>query len=475
VPDEDDRHLDASDVDDLLAGKSTKDDTALVGHLRGGCEACRELIRRRVLEARDATAADDAGDAGSDPAFDAAYDAAFDAAVAKSAVLLGARLADLEAGALLWAGLREQPPGRRLTLVLNSRKYRTAGVLEALFREYRDGLWRDAGEGLAVAELGLAIAERLDPDRYRASWLADLQGEALAIAGNAKRLACCSGEAGQLLRQAARKLRVGSGDALLEARVVTYLGGHWQTLRRFKKAAQAFGHAEQVYRGVGELHQAARSLVARAEAIGYLHPEQGVRLLRRAIPEIDGERDPHLELTAHHNLAWYLNDAGQGWEARAEVGRSAGLYERFTGDAVASLSRVWLAGRIDRSLHELDRARRSYERAWAGFEDLGMQRSLTMVAIDRAELGVAEGEDGGAAALLARMLALVESWGVSRETRMVLRMLHEAVVSRQSKRAAFRQASLAVRRWWETAETGDAEDPRPRCPGAAGAGGDGAG
>ncbi len=134
------------------------------------------------------------------------------------------------------------------------------------------------------------------------------------------------------------------------------------------------------------------------------------------------------------------------------MGRSAGLYQRFNGDAVASLSRAWLQGRIDRSLHELDQARRSYERAWAGFEELGMQLHLTMVAIDRAELQVAGGEFGSAAALLGRTLRLVRSWGIRRETLGVLRLLREAVGARHCARAAFRQASLSVRRSWARSE-----------------------
>jgi len=82
--------------------------------------------------------------------------------------------------------------------------------------------------------------------------------------------------------------------------------------------------AEQVYRRIGELHLAAQAMVARSEAVVHFHPEWGLRLVRRAIPAIDGKRDPELELSARHGLAWYLNDAGQGLAARAEVARNAG-------------------------------------------------------------------------------------------------------------------------------------------------------
>jgi tetratricopeptide (TPR) repeat protein len=440
VPDDGDRHLDPIDVKQLLGRTLTGEGLRhVIGHLRSGCEPCRERVREGLRRAGEEAAA---------------YDEAFDRAFDRAGRLFEAKRRELAAGAALWEKVRDQPPGRRWTMVGNSRRYRSAGVLEALFRDYREGVWRDPAEGLELAELALLIAERLDPGKVRASWLADLQGEALAIAGNARRLTSCDREVGRLLREAALYLSLGSGDLLLQGQLLTYQGSYSQTLGRFEQAARRFGRAEQAYRKIGDVHLAARALVARAEAIGHLHPERGIRLIRRAIPEIDAARDPHLELAAHHSLAWYLNDAGQGREAQAEIGRIAKLYQRFSGDAVASLSRAWLQGRIDRSLEELDQARRSYERAWAGFEELGSGIHLTMLSIDRAELRVAEGEFGSAASLLARMVGLVQSWGVNRETQAVLRMLREAVAARQCERTSFRQASLVVRRAWAKAEAG---------------------
>ncbi|HEY6324837.1 MAG TPA: hypothetical protein VJA16_25095 [Thermoanaerobaculia bacterium] len=440
MPNEDDRHLDATDVTQLLERTLTGESSRrVIGHLQGGCGPCRERVRDGLRQAGEEAAA---------------YGAAFDRAVGKLGQLFAAERRERDAGAVLWRKLRAHPSGRRWTMVSNSPKYRTPGVLEALFRDYREGVWRDPAEGLELGNLAILIAEGLDAGKIRASWLADLQGEALATAGNARRVACCDGEAGRLLWRAAQRLSLGSGDLLLEGRLLTYQGSYAQSLGRFEQAARRFGQAEQTYRKIEDVHLAARALVARAEAIGHLHPERGIRLIRRAIAELDAARDPYLELAAHHSLAWYLNDAGQGGEARAEVGRSAALYQRFSGDAVASLSRAWLQGRIDRSLDELDPARRSYERAWAGFSELGMGIQLTMLAIDRAELRVAEGEFGSAASLLARMAAQVRRWGVNRDTLAVLRRLHEAVAARQCERASFRQASLAVRRSWARAEAG---------------------
>jgi tetratricopeptide (TPR) repeat protein len=433
----DDGHLDAVDVRDLLSQALRGErGTWVVSHLAAGCAACRALVVAAVHRAQEA------------PAEPAEYDAAFDRALALAGARAACEQADRERGALAWPELREKPQGRRLMIVRSSRRYTTPGVLEALFRDYHEVLWRFPREGLEVAELGLEIVAGLDARRHHAVRLADLRGEAMAIAGNAHRMAGRHAEAAPLLLAAARQLQDGTCNPLAEAQLWFFFGDYLQSVCRFEKAARAYLSAEQVYWAIGERHLAARALVARAESMGHLHPEQGIRLVRRAIPDIDGRRDPELELAAHHSLAWYLNDAGQGWRAREEVRSSADLYQRFGGHAVAALARAWLVGRIDRSLHELDPARRSFERAWVGFEELGMGGHLTMLSIDRAELAVVSGEFAGAAALLGRMAVQVKSWGVNRETRSVLRRLREAVLARRCTRGAFRQAALAVRRSW---------------------------
>src|SRR5260370_21310393 len=192
VSDQDERHLDAIDVEELLARRLSHDrGRRVVGHLVGGCEPCRARVRSRLVQARAEVAA---------------YQAAIDAALAKSAVRIGGELGDRAAGALLWAGLRDQPPGRRMMIVRNSRRYGTAGVLAALLRDYHEVFWRDPREGLAIAELGVAIAERLDGGSCHQARLADLRGEALAIAANAMRLASRPGEAAHTLLSA-RPLR----------------------------------------------------------------------------------------------------------------------------------------------------------------------------------------------------------------------------------------------------------------------------
>jgi len=87
VAEQDERHLDADDVEDLLARRLPYDRRRrVVGHLVGGCKACRRRVRARLVRARAAVSA---------------YLEAIDAAYAKSAVRIRRELEDLAAGGLL--------------------------------------------------------------------------------------------------------------------------------------------------------------------------------------------------------------------------------------------------------------------------------------------------------------------------------------------------------------------------------------
>jgi tetratricopeptide (TPR) repeat protein len=443
LPTPEDRHLDDRDLRHLLTRRLDADRRRRVlGHLLDGCAPCRARVRAELRLARQLPPR-------------AAYDAAFQRAFARAGDDWRRELAEQDAGAHAWAALRHLPPGRRATLLLNSRRHQTPGVLEALFQDHREALNRDLGEALDLATLALALADRLDPGWRGPHRLADLRTAALVRAADANRLAGRHRQAAKLLARAARTQPQGTGEPLLEAELLTVAGNLWQALRRCERAARAFGRAEQVYREIGETHLAARSLVARAAAIGHHHPRHGIRLIRRALAEIDGALDPQLELTAHHNLAWYLNDAGRHREARAEIERSAALYHRDGGNVVATLSRAWLRGRIERALEHFDQARRSYGLAHTGFEELRMQLHLTMLAIDRAELQVADGDPAGAAALLASTLDLLHSWDISPDTHAILATLRQSVLARNCDRTSFRQAALAVRRRWARAGDDD--------------------
>ncbi len=424
-----DKHPDTEELQGFASGRLARNRKWNVLRHVARCEVCTA----RLQEALDRAGV---------PRLDVDCEGICRRVLEKSAVQLREAVRDREEGQWLWQTLRAHPPGRRLTIVQSSRRFTTAGVLEALLAEYQNQLWREPREGLALAQLGFAIATRLDPPRYGWGRVADLQAATLGIAGNAYRLLGRSREAGLLLAAAAESLSDGSGDPLGKGQLLAFQGSFWLDARRFEEAERAFRRAENVYREINDLQLAARTLVQRAEASGYLAPDLGIRLTRRAIEEMDPVVDPHLALAAHHHLAWFLEMSGRPGEARAEMRASAALYAAHVGDAIPSLLRHWLAGRIERAHQELEAAKRSLERAWYGFEDLGMAGHLTLLAIDRAEVYTLLGDPGAAAALLHEILLM--EWGMPRETARALAILGHSVAAGGARRQAFRQAFIAV-------------------------------
>jgi tetratricopeptide (TPR) repeat protein len=406
---------------------------AILRHLAGECQVCVQRLSRGVP--REAKPVSDKS----------AYVEVVHRALAQATERYRTVAEEIEIGRSLWEELRAIPLGRRLTLVRNSRNYCSAFLLQAILEAYREGGWRQPREGLELGRLAVAVVGRLDFASTSPWLLADLQAEALAVAGNA----CLTSrleDAQPLLAEAAAYARRGSDVPLVQALMLSQLGSYELARRRFRPAERYFSRAEQIYRRIGELALAARMLVHRARAIGHLHPGKGVRLTRRALTEMGSERLPRLKLEAVHQLAWCLCEAGNAGEARQVLETHAELY--LASGAMASFSRYWLLGRIHRSLQEIAETERYYYRAWAGFSEIDARLELTLLALDIAEVRVAMEDLWGAAEALTDTMVLAQSWGLEREAVCILHLLLRVIAQRGCERVVFRRVGAALWRPW---------------------------
>lgn len=357
-------------------------------------------------------------------------------------------------GEALFENLLRHPPHRRRMIVQSSRRYASPGLLEVMLREYQR-VEREPREGLELAKLAITVAEQLEPLRGSA-WVEDLQARALGVAGNAARMGLDVALAAVLLAKAEERLGMGSGDPLAKAEILGYEGSLFGDIRAFRDAERAFRRAGNLYRKVGELHRAARMLVLRAEACGTLVPEAGIQLARRALREIrqqaGQEHDPHLELSARHILAWCLEAAGRPQAARTVMEAAAPFYRLCAGDALVSIHRVWLEGRIHMAVHETWEARQSLERVSAGVEELGLPMIWAMVGIDRAALAALIGHHAEAARRLMEVAAHARACGVPPELCAAVEVLRAAVEARRAQRASFRRTAVTVWCRWPAAQ-----------------------
>ena len=171
--------------------------------------------------------------------------------------------------------------------------------------------------------------------------------------------------------------------------------------------------ALDLYRQMGDTHLQGRTLFQMGDTSGHLDPERGLACIRRALPLLDAAREPRIELCAWHDLAWYLNDAGESDEALAVLEQARPIYARFP-DSYTQLRLHWLEGRIASSLGELADAESVLRQVWDEFRARDLHHELVLLSIDLAEVLVKKGDMDRAAELVGQCYPILESWGLHR-------------------------------------------------------------
>jgi hypothetical protein len=87
--------------------------------------------------------------------------------------------------AIQWSSLDGHPPARRLIMARNDERLHHWGLFDLLLEKSREAV--EAGAAADLAELALAVAERLDPEVYGEERVADFKTAALAALGEARR------------------------------------------------------------------------------------------------------------------------------------------------------------------------------------------------------------------------------------------------------------------------------------------------
>ena len=173
---------------------------------------------------------------------------------------LGTRLAEAEArvsqerqtASRLWSFLEPHPQMRRQVILRNDRRLQTWGLYELLLGRAKALSESDAPAAASYADLAVTLAGNLDPEVYGMERIADFRTTALAVLGNARRLAGDLVGARIAFQQARLSLEFGSGDSLEEANLLSLLAHLLCDLGEYEKAAQALERATALYRRAGE-------------------------------------------------------------------------------------------------------------------------------------------------------------------------------------------------------------------------------
>ena len=131
-----------------------------------------------------------------------------------------------------------------------------------------------------LARLALTAAELLDEALHCAPVVQDLEARAWACLGDSKLQADDLAGAEEALRQAAQRLAHGTGDLLVEARLLEFEAAVRSRQGRRNEAAALLQQAESRYREVNEHHLAARTQLQRDQVL-----QQGETRLRGIVFE----------------------------------------------------------------------------------------------------------------------------------------------------------------------------------------------
>ena len=242
--------------------------------------------------------------------------------------------------------LLQRPAAERGAAVHAGRRFQSLALCDLLLDESCDTGSHDSSEAIALAELGILVADHLDTRYYGSAVVHDMKSRAWAYLGNARRLASDFAGAEQALRFAESLAEDGSADPLEEARLLDLKALLLGDQGWFEEAAEMLDTVVEIYEDVKDLHRKGRTLISKGVYLGCSgRPQQAVELIPQGLALLDGELEPLLALAARRELAWFLNECGCCERAQSQLDscrRSPGA----GGDARTDLRMEWLETRI---------------------------------------------------------------------------------------------------------------------------------
>jgi hypothetical protein len=174
------------------------------------------------------------------------YGQVVDAVVARLRPRISQAMAEQRGAPRLVAELLPLPQPRRELLLRNSERFRSY-FLSSLLLDVSDGLAEgEPRKAEDLARLALLILDRLDPDWYGASNLADARSRAWRRIANARRAASDYAGAEAAFARAELHLRDGSCDPLERAQLLSVKAALRRAQRRFVEADSLSRRAERL-------------------------------------------------------------------------------------------------------------------------------------------------------------------------------------------------------------------------------------
>jgi tetratricopeptide (TPR) repeat protein len=329
----------------------------------------------------------------------------------------------------LLAELLRRPETERGAAVRAGRRFRSVALCDLLLDESSDAGGSASSEAIALAELGILVADHLDTRYYGSAVVHDMRSRAWAYLGNARRLASDFAGAEQALRFAESLAEDGSADPLEEARLLDFEAQLLGDQGWFEEAAEILDTVVEIYEDVKDLHRKGRALIDKGVFLGCSGlPRQAVELIPQGLALLDGELEPRLPLAARRELAWFLNECGSCEHAQRQLdslrdGPGAG------GDVPTELRMEWLATRIAHRSGRWQEAEHRLGGLLQSFVAAGLGWDAALAMLDLVTLHLELGRRGEVRRLADELLPAVLALDVHRQAAAALVSFQQAAAA----------------------------------------------
>ncbi|HXU47003.1 MAG TPA: tetratricopeptide repeat protein [Thermoanaerobaculia bacterium] len=344
------------------------------------------------------------------------------------------------------AELEPLPVDEQLRRVEQDESLQTWGFCQLLLSESRQQLFDQPEKAVALAEIAVHVAERLNETAYDPAWVLDLQVRAWAALGNSCRVLGELRGAEAALREAFSRLEKSqTGDPLVRAEVLHYLGALRRAQRRLDEAREVLDRAFSAYEEAEDPLGRFRVRLTRAQ----VRDEAGD--LEGAISELQailGDVDPgesRLLAYAQQNLAYYLMAANRHQEAEPLL---ATLRDRLQdhGSPLDLVRLRYFEGLVAAGYGRAEEAEEVFREVQSEFFERRMGYDAALVSLDLGVLMAEQGRTAELKRLALEILPLFELRDVHREAMAALFLFQRAAEEERLTVELARQVAASLRR-----------------------------
>lgn len=299
---------------------------------------------------------------------------------------------------------------------------------------------------IQFASAAVFCAQQLNVRKYGLQRVFDFQCRAHAELGNAFRVSDQLPRAARLLAHARQLFEQGTGDEVLEIRLVELEASLAVDRRQFGLACNNLDKVLRFHRRTGDRHLAGRTIILQGLYTGYAgDPEKGFQLLGEGLALLDEARDPAVAYAAVHNQLLSLIDSGLFDEARKFRVRHSRQLANHWG-RVNEIRFRGLEGRIDAGRNKHARAEATFREVKQGFEEAERTYDAAIISLDLAACLLAQGKAGESEEVVREAAKVFSALRIEREALAAVIMLRQAFEARKATVAMVEEVAAFLRR-----------------------------